>query len=111
MKVGIETVVSLPLVGLKRYTLFEWFPALGYISFNPTEARLGHLFKSGATCAKAYPNYSPLGEPDRPQDEAQYGYQVGPNLAIKWGQAGLAKSSVLTNLAPCTAPITGCFQN
>jgi hypothetical protein len=53
MKVGIETVVSLPLVGLERYTLFEWFPALGYISFNPTETGLGHLFKSGGTCAKA----------------------------------------------------------
>ena len=42
MKVGIETVVPLPLVGLELYTLFGWFPALGYISFDPTEARLDH---------------------------------------------------------------------
>lgn len=27
-------------------------------------------------------------------DKAQYGYRVGPNLAIKWGQTGLAKSPV-----------------
>ena len=43
MKVGIETVVPLPLVGIELYTLFEWLLALGYISFDPTETRLGHF--------------------------------------------------------------------
>lgn len=65
MKVEIETVVPLPLVGIELYTLFEWFPASGYVSFDPTETRLGHFLNelTGGACAKAYPNYSPRGEP------------------------------------------------